>query len=351
MGRGRHLTYSDRLRIEALVKAGVSKRKMAEVIGCCLATVYYELARGQYERLDSEYRTVTAYSADIAQADHDNKATGKGPSLKIGADHEFAAYLEASVKKEKLSPDVALGRLRLTPGRFKTTICTTTFYHYIDRGLFLNLSRKDLFYGEKHHRKQKNNTKANSISAVAPLRQSIAERPSEIASRSVFGHWEMDTVVGNAKGKNSVLLVLTERLTRYEIVTKIRSKTQLEVKRALDRLERKFSDFPERFKSITMDNGCEFVNPELIEDSCRRKGRKRTAAYYCHPYSSWERGSNENQNRLIRRHIPKGAPIDYYTPRQVQYIADWMNDLPRKILGYHTPRELYEQYTAALSCL
>ncbi len=160
-------------------------------------------------------------------------------------------------------------------------------------------------------------------------------------------NWEMDTVIGRIKGGGSVLLVLTERLTRYEIIMKMKHKTAAEVVRCLSRLERKYgSRFKRVFRTITVDNGSEFMDTEGMEKSCRTKG-KRIQIFYCHPYSSWERGSNENANAIIRRFIPKGTLIEEYSEKQILKIEQWINNYPRKILGYQNARTLYEEHLSA----
>ena len=159
---------------------------------------------------------------------------------------------------------------------------------------------------------------------------SIEERSKEIDSREEYGHWEGDTVCG--KGR-SVKFVLTERKTRFEIVLYTKEKTQKEVIKCLDKIERKMGNknFREVFKSITLDNGCENLDYEGMERSLYTKA-KRTKIYYTHPYSAYERGSNENANKLIRRFIPKGADIKDYA-KDAPKIIRWMNNYPRKILG------------------
>lgn len=96
------------------------------------------------------------------------------------------------------------------------------------------------------------------------------------------------------------------------------------------------------FKTITVDNGTEFTDANGIEKN------KRTTLYYCHPYSSWERGSNENQNKFVRRHIPKGKSMLKVTDKQVKYIQDWMNNYERAILGWQTPKERFLQELSKL---
>ena len=120
-------------------------------------------------------------------------------------------------------------------------------------------------------------------------------RPKDIRYRNEIGHWEMDTVVG-AQGKSKQsFLVLTERKTRYEIVEILKEHTAAEVVRILDKLERKYTEkgFRQLFKTITVDNGTEFADFDGLKRS-RRNKKDRTQIFYCHAYSSWERGSNEN---------------------------------------------------------
>lgn len=154
----------------------------------------------------------------------------------------------------------------------------------------------------------------------------------------------MDTVIGKAKGKGKVLLVLTERLTRFEIILKIDGKTEKAVIKGLNKLERRYKKgFRNIFKSITVDNGGEFMDDIGMEKSCLSK-TKRTLIYYCHPYLSWERGSNENANSIIRRFIPKGSIIDNYSDSQIDFIQNWINNYPRKILGFHNSLELFQEF-------
>ena len=121
------------------------------------------------------------------------------------------------------------------------------------------------------------------------------------------------------------------------------------VKGALDVIERKWGDmFKQVFKTITMDNGSEFADCEGIERSALGAG-SRTKTYYCHPYSSYERGSNEVTNKMIRRHIPKGTNFDEKTDEEISAIESWVNNYPRKIHGYHSAGELFEEEIRKIS--
>lgn len=150
----------------------------------------------------------------------------------------------------------------------------------------------------------------------------------------------MDCVVGKRTGKGAVLLVLSERKTRQEKIFKIPNKTQEAVLNVLDMLEQKEENFEVKFKSITVDNGSEFLDFETLERSVIKPGEKRMRLYYAHPYSSWERGTNENSNKLIRRFIPKGTDIDTIGEEEIERIEHWMNNYPMRIFGYKTANDM-----------
>ncbi len=157
----------------------------------------------------------------------------------------------------------------------------------------------------------------------------IEERPEQVDNRDEYGHWEMDTVYSGKSRSRACLLVLTERMTRQEVILKLKNRKAESVVAALDRYERKLGrkQFRNIFKTITCDNGVEFSDIKGIVK------RNRTVLYFCHAYASSERGSNENQNKLIRRFIKKGADISRYTNMDIKEIADWMNTLPRRLFN------------------
>lgn len=343
--RWHHLTYRDRIKIEALYMHGASKAAIAAEIGCALSTIYRELSRGYYDYYGKNLRPEVGYSADIAQRKHDDNASAKGTCIKLGHDFKFAAFVEQKIR-EGYSPAAVLGLIPESQEQFATHVCAKTLYNYIHQDFFLGISSKDLPRKGNHKRDY---DKVSRCSVKRPLNASIDDRPEEVNERTTFGHWEMDTVIGKAKGKGPVLLVLTERLTRREIIMKIAAKTQEAVSKALNKLERKFGKrFRRIFRTITIDNGSEFLDPEKIEKSCRTKA-KRTKVYYCHPYSSWERGSNENANGMIRRKIPKGTSISRYTDQQIADVEHWINHYPRGIHGYQCAEKLFQEQLRQLN--
>jgi len=337
--KNKYLTEKERYKIEALKRAGIKNTEIARQIGKSDRTIRREIRRGTVKLLNTDLTYRYEYCADVAQKRYKENASNKGPGLKIGKDHELASYIENKIIHEKYSPDAVMGEIKSKKKIFKTTICTKTVYNYIDKRVFLKLTNDDLLVKRKGYKR-----KYKRISKVAlnnTKSRSIEERPEKINKREEKGHWEMDCVV-SGKGSKGALLVLTERATRTNRIFKMKRKTQEEVLKVLDKLERKYKKkFKEIFKSITMDNGCEFVNQQLIERSLHSK-EPRTVAYYAHPFSSWERGSNENANKIIRRFIPKGSDINKYTEKEIKRIENWINNYPRRILGYKSAKEMYE---------
>ena len=189
--------------------------------------------------------------------------------------------------------------------------------------------------------------KCGKSASRAPAGESIEQRPEEIDEREEFGHWEGDTVY-SGKGKRKTtraLLTLTERKTRKEIIIAIPNRKAETVVKALDALERKLGArrFRAIFKSITFDNGTEFAAAEGLERSCVNKRLPRTKVYFCHPYSSWERGTNENTNGMIRRRFPKGTNFAAVTNAQIAQAENWINNYPRKILGYKSSEIVFRE--------
>lgn len=328
---GNYITERQRYEIELLLKEKYSKPKIAEVLGIKYNTLYKEIERGTVKQLDTHLAEHYVYKADYAQMMSMTNMSNRGRNLKIGSDHQLAAYIEMMIREKKYSPEALLLHAENEGMHFKTTLCPKTIYNYLDMGLFLNAGNSDLPY--KRPQKKKKEEKS-TVSLNNRKGRSIEKRPKDVLDREQYGHWEMDTVVSAKDTGLSCLLVLSERMVREEIIIKIKDKKAATVVRALNRLEKKYGSraFRETFKTITCDNGVEFLDAEGIEKSISTK-QPRTTLYYCHPYSSYERGTNENINRMIRRFFPKGTNFDDVTPAQVAAVESWINNYPRKILG------------------
>ena len=334
-----HFTLNDRYTLERMLKKGFSKAAIADALGKCERSIYYEIGRGLCIQRTTELIDVEVYCADVAERKYRAHLRDKGPDLKIGTDHALARRLEELVMVHGFAPGAALAEIRNNGEVFETVICENTLYNYIYRGdVFLNLTPEHLHNKGRRHYAAKSKKQA----ARAPRGQSIEKHPEEVKGRGSFGHWEMDSIMG-CKGSKQALLVLTERRTRMGLVILVEDHTAASVVKAINSLERCFGKlFYKLFKSITVDNGCEFQDFEGIEMAHRRKG-KRTVVFFCHPYSAYERGSNENMNRLIIRFFPKGTNFDDVTKEQVAEAERWVNHYPRKLLGWKSAAMLFEE--------
>lgn len=329
-----HFTKYDRIRLESWLRAGMSIKFIAAELNKNPSSVYREIRRGAYEHTLYDLSTETRYSSDLADDKYRNNLREKGSGLKIGSNLDYARCIEFFIHEKKYSPAAALAYIRLNYD-FDVDISKTTLYRYIDNDLFLTLTNKDLYI-----KRNKNKRKHKRVHACsAPSGMSIEQRPPVVSARSSFGHWEMDCVVGRRSSKN-VLLVFTERLTRKELIYKIPDKTKTSVVKIIDRLQSRFgSSFSQVFKTITCDNGIEFVDAHGIQFD--KSGNKRVDLYYCHPYTSCERGSNENQNRLIRKHYPKGCTFTRVTRSDIVKLENWINNYPRKLFGWRSSNDMF----------
>ena len=344
----KHLTEHDRNKIAKMKKEGATLREIGAALHVSATTVWRELKRGSYTYMNGDYIEVTEYIPERSHQRYLENLAAKGPGLKIGNHRSYADTLERLIVDEDFSPSAALHEIENHPekyGEFEISVCRQTLYAYIDKGVFLHLTNKDLpFQGSRRKKKTQHVRRSKS----APKGESIEKRPEEINTRQEFGHWEMDLVLSK-RGGHKCLLVLTERVARQEIARLIPDKTAASVVRALDTIERKFGKrFSDIFKSITVDNGSEFSDCAGLERSVFKTGGQRTKMYYCHPYSSSERGSNEKQNQMIRRKFPKGTNFDYVTKKEVDAALEWLNNYPRKLLGWCSSNDLFQQLIEAV---
>ena len=320
----KRITYEDRIKIEAYLKLKIKPIKIAEILGVSRQAISYELKKGKYQRLTSMYELIDAYSADIAQQKTDFEASSKGPQLKIGKDYELLKNIE-NLLSDDYSPKAAVAEL-LRSGKLSTDIGWRTVYNYIYSGI---VSGKNIYKPRKKKSVDRKHTQ--------PRRGvSIDFRPDEVNSRLSFGHWEGDSVLGK-RDQGETLFVLTERKTRQNIILRSH-KLADETARVFLKLKKQC---PKIFRSITFDNGSEFSRFDQIE-------RTGTDVYFCHPYSSWERGSNEKQNQMIRRKIKKGTRIENYSDAQIRAAQTWLNNYPREMFGFRSSADLFAEECAKI---
>lgn len=334
----RRITDTERIRFEALCNAGLPIKEIARLMGRCDKTLYKERKRGLYIHRNSDYTESVRYSSDLSRLRYKEHCEHCGRPLKIGNDYALVQYLTTKIKEERFSPAAALASIERDGVKFKTQICLRTVYNYIYSGMvFVDVTRDDLPEKPQAVKHKKEKVQKRISGGL-----SIENRPADVETRKTFGHWEMDTVV--SKRGTEAILALTERKTRNELTFKIRTHEAIEPVKILDQIERAIGTKAFRlvFKSITVDNGTENQDYKGLERSYRNK-KARTHVYYCHPYRPSERGSNENQNKLIRRFIPKGADIGRYTAGEIKEIERWMNRYPRRLFNWRTAGEVFRQ--------
>ena len=326
--KGKHLTLVERCIIEANLKEKKTHKEISERIGVSTKTIQREVKRGTVELLNSDLTVREEYVAEFAHQKYRDKQNAKEGILKIGSMHELANDIENLIIKEKYSPFAALEVLKK---KYEIPFGWRTLYNYIYKKIFLKLRKKHLPYNKKYERSKKAEKRIKKNGG-----RSIEERSESIESRKEAGHWEMDTVVGK-RGSRACLLVLTERVSRKEIIIKLSEKKASCVVEGLRQIRKRFKkSFHKRFKSITSDNGAEFMDSGSIEGM-------GVAYFYAHSYCSYERGSNENNNRFIRRFIKKGADIGKYSKAYIKKIETYMNAYPRKQFGGKSADEVYRE--------
>jgi IS30 family transposase len=142
--KNKHLTIKERYTIEILLKEGLKPIEIAKRLGRHKRTIEREIAKGTIRLLNSDLTYRKEYCADVGQRVYEENSQNKGPGLKIGNDHKLAKHIEEKIKEEKYSPDAVIGEIKAKGLKFKTTICTKTLYNYIDKGIFANITNKDL---------------------------------------------------------------------------------------------------------------------------------------------------------------------------------------------------------------
>lgn len=323
--KGKHLSSIERGKIEVYFKLNYSKTKIAQLIGVSRRTIQREIKRGWVEGLqNSDLSLYNTYSAQKAQRKYNDSQRKKEGNLKIDKNFQLINFLENSMLN-KNSPYAALEKAKKKG--LNVNISLKTLYNYIHKELFIKFTNKDMCYKKDRRKRAPKEKRIRKQGG-----KSIEQRAQIINNREEIGHFEMDTVIGK-RGSASCLLVFTDRKSRLEIIRKLKSKTVKEVVKAVKNI---VAEYPELIKTITSDNGSEFMNAEAIE-------KLGIEYFYAHSYCSGERGSNENNNKLIRRYINKGIDIGSISEEEVKKIEDWMNSYPRKLFKGKSSLEIYSE--------
>ncbi len=305
------LTREQRYQIYALKKAAHSQTEMASIIGVHKSTVSRELARNGGRR---GYRPKQAH--ELATTRH---AAAYRPRISAGTWVRVEQLL-----RQEWSPEQIAGRLGLE--RQPAVSHERIYQHiYADKraGGTLHLCLRCRKVRRKRYGK-------HSRRGQLPNRVSIDARPKAVDARARVGDWEADTIIGTAH--RQAILSLVERKSKLVRLQKVTRNTAEAVARASLAL---LGEVDARVHTITSDNGREFAYHERIAAGLRAK------FYFAHPYSSWERGLNENTNGLVRQYFPKKSDFSKITNRQIGKVVKRLNNRPRKTLGYKTPNEVF----------
>ena len=320
----KHLTMEKRYHIQAYKEAGFSKTEIAKKLNVHPSTIGRELKRNS-SKIHKRY---SAKKADKVSCDKRMYASQKS-NLKMT--REVKKYIVKYIE-EDYSPEQVSATLRL---KYNINISLVRIYQYVeaDRLTGGTLHTHLRFYHTGHRRAkygQKYNGKIKD-------RISISQRPDIVKDKTRLGDFETDTIVGaNQKGAITTIVDRVSMFTKISIPT---SKKACDIERETLKLMTPFKD---KIHTITSDNGFEFSNHKNVSQALD------CDYYFCHPYSSWERGLNEYTNGLIRQYIPKGTSFENITPEYIQMIEDKLNNRPRKSLNWKTPNEVfYAQEIAA----
>jgi IS30 family transposase len=319
------LTLAEREEISRGLVASRSVRSMALALGRAPSTISREIGRNGGSRW---YRAAAA----------DKRAWKRALRPKRCKLAEHGQLRQAVVAKleRNWSPEQIAGWLRRTyPGTEACQVSHETIY----RSLYVQargVLKKELMEHLRSRRSIRRSRHATQKGRQIANAVSIRERPASIEDRAVPGHWEGDLLCGS---KNSNIVTLVERQSRYVMLAKVPNRETQTVVNALIKQARKLPD--ELYKSLTWDRGKE------LADHQRFTMETKIAVYFCDPQSPWQRGSNENTNRLLRQYFPHGTDLSSYSQAHLNSVARQLNERPRKTLDFHTPAERFNECVAS----
>jgi IS30 family transposase len=319
----RQLTPEERYMLAALRRQGLNQSEIARSLGRHRSTVCREVRRNS-TRADGRYRAATAQERT------------NGRRSRSRRNRHFTAEdfdLIDGLLCRQWSPEQVAGWLR-REGRL--SISHETIYRHVWRDKQAGGTLHTHLRGARKRRRKRYGA-YDSRGRLAGKRL-ISERPEEVESREVVGHWEADTVVG--AGSRDCVLTLVERKTGLILIGKLPDRTKESFSRRAVHLIRSHAG---RVETVTADNGTEMHGYERIE---RLTG---AVFYFARPYHSWERGSNENANGLLRQYLPKGMSMAGLTQHECNAIARKLNTRPRKRLGFRTPLECFNESSASVA--
>lgn len=313
------LKFEERVDISLMKQKGMGIVAIAARLGRHRSTIDRELSRNQYDDL-------VAYMPDLADKKARQRKHKQVP--KIEKNKTIKNYMLTKLR-DKWSPDVIAGRLLIDYG---LRITTESIYRYIYSPFGRALNLATCLATKRKKRNHRHERKSRKV--IIPERVSVHERSDQANKRLEAGHFEGDLTffTGN---KSTNIMVITERSSRFSFFIKNVSKNAKVVGKNMFNC---LASIPEHIrKSITFDNGTEFVNHRLARNFLKMK------TYFCDPHSPWQKGQVEKTNAMLHRFIPKRASLASVDENSLKQIQNKFNNVPRKILGYKTPTEVFNQ--------
>ncbi|MCG1037821.1 IS30 family transposase [Polaribacter sargassicola] len=321
----RRLTLKERVIIQTLLKEKKTKSYIAFRLGRTRSTIGREVNKWIQTEKDS-------YDAELAhwcvKEDYLNKR-----NLDKISTYSLLKFFVYRGLLSNWTPEQISGRLKeLYPNDPIMSISHEAIYRHIYTRPQASLNKKLIKLLVRKKTKRRPHKKRRGGGSKIINQVSIDKRPKHIELRNEVGHWEGDLIIG--KNHKSAIGTIVERKTRFTLIIKLESKKADEVAKQFSKILNKLN--PIFKKSMTYDNGIEMAKHQKITEKTGMK------IYFAHPYSSWERGTNENTNGLIRRYLPKGTNFNEIDIKQLQNIQQKLNNRPRKIIGYKTPKEMMD---------
>lgn len=317
----KRLTLKERVVIETLLQENKTKSYIAKKLKRSRSTITREINKWGEN-----------YSATLVNWNAKDDYLNKRNRDKINTYNRLKIFVYRGLLRG-WSPEQISGRIKLKyPNDPIMSISYEAIYTHIYAHRQASLNRK-LIALLPYKKSQRRRANANSKRGTKIKDQtSIDDRPKHIETREEIGHWEGDLVIG--KGQQSAIGTLVERKARYTFIVKLKSRKSAVVRKGfakeLNQINTLFT------KSLTYDNGMEMAEHKQFSN------HTNMPVYFAHPYSSWERGTNENTNGLIRRFFPKGTDFKKVTEKQLKIVQKKLNNRPRKVLGYKTPNEVFQ---------
>ena len=304
-----HLSQNERYQIFSLMKEGLNCTQIANNLGRSKSTISREIRRNKGGR---------GYRPKQADRLPQERSIGSRNARRIEPHVLKAAFERIS---EQLSPEQVAAEL---------PISHEALYQHI----YVNKADGGLLWKNLRSQKKKRKRYAGGTDrrGQIPGRRPIHERPADVETRRTVGHWEGDTVIG--AGHKQAIVTLVERRSGYARLMKVSHKTS---KQVADAVIKKLRSINAGVKTITFDNGKEFAEHARIDEALGSK------TYFADPFSSWQRGSNENFNGLLRQYIPKKRPLSTVTDEELKMIEERLNNRPRKRLRFKTPNQVFHE--------